>query len=239
MPVYKIVAWSFALGFLVLYFLLEFWNPAASNYLHTYQLSTPPGQLTSRQWSFEFFITASLAILVFVPFSLIFYIETGIQDTWRMLLHMIPVIVFIAWLFIATIFGAVEWSRANNYDPGNFYNKFNDDKWCLVNYIVSGAPCTVTIPAVPTITRAQLATNPRALYEFWFIFLLLLMLIADLVLTLVYWRKIGTSEEEGADDESGGGGGDIETGEDVDSNLEAPLYKSKASRQQRRKGKRN
>jgi hypothetical protein len=179
-------AWIFGLLFMVIFFPLMFFAPTASNYIYSYLLQPNPGTLYSERWDYNFFVTGSIILLVIAPTTLFLLVAFPARKSLRVI-HVIIVVVLIIWYLISFAIGCVNWNSANVGTVSNFYNKANDARWCCVYWTLTGSPCPQA-PCNPNCLAAQLTTDALFLFQLWYIFVLALALIGDLVFFLAYVR---------------------------------------------------
>ncbi len=182
----KFGAWVFGLCFLLVFLPLMFYAPTASTYIYSYLLQPTPGTLYSERWDYNFFVTGSIILLIIAPISLFFVVSFPKAKAMR-IVHLVIVIILIVWYLSAFIVGCVDWSSANVGTVSNFFNKANDARWCCVYYTLTGSPCPQS-PCNPNYLATQLTTDPLFLFQLWYIFVVWVALLMDVIFFLAYIR---------------------------------------------------
>lgn len=179
-------AWVFGFIFLLVFLPLMFYAPTASNYIYSYLLQPNPGTLYSERWSYNFFVTGSIILLIVAPITMWYSVSFPRSKSIR-IVHIVIVVILIVWYLIGFIIGCVNWASANEGTVSNFFNKANDARWCCVYYMLPGSPCP-QVPCNPTYMASQLTTDALFLFQLWYTFVLWIALLVDIVFFMAYVR---------------------------------------------------
>lgn len=184
-------AWLYIWVYIVLAMVLLGIAMTAANYKYTREIGNPPGLVTSTQWSYDFFVTFFLIFLFFVPASLAYAMDRP-QDDWRYGLHMIGTGALVLWNVVTWIYGVVRWAHANNPDPGNFFNPYNDPlNYCPLYYRLSGIPCAYPLMNYsPIPSTANLAPSWMASMQLWVTLGFVVLMLCDVVVTACWVRPL-------------------------------------------------
>jgi preprotein translocase subunit SecG len=195
------LVWVYIFFFALVLLLQTFYTPTAATFVHTYELGTPPGTLLSKRWSFDFVLIGFYSVVWLVPLSAAFAVSA--RERWRQVLHNTIAVLLLLWLVAVFIVGCVDWASANSADPGNFFNRANDPRWCCVYFALPGAPCANTVACTPGVGAADLIVNRSFLFQVWMTFVLAALLVVDvIIMQLVVAPAAAAAQEEG--EEEGG-----------------------------------
>lgn len=182
------VLWAFMLIFCAATFVYLFYGPTASTYTYTFQLPpSTPGNLISNRWDADFFFTGSLQLLWLVPLTAAFMSDKALS-TGRRYFHIITTLLLLVYFVVILIYwGVAFYSKANLGSSTNAGNPANDNRWCCIYYSLPGSQCVNTVPC-PGIGAIDLVTNGLFLWKFWWLFVFLLFMVAELVYVFAFFQ---------------------------------------------------
>lgn len=188
--------WIYIGIFTILMMFHQAWSPTASNFKHTYELGSPPGQLTTDRGTLDFLIMFTLAFMWLVPITAAL-MTTFIGSRWIEQLHLI--ITFLLWLWFILVFAwqVYSWAIINPDPtaPGDMGDRFNnpasDKRWCCV-YGFLGPPChldTFNTTCSPYVAAEMLGVNPTFVFSFIMNLILVVLLTFDFFWVTCSYQK--------------------------------------------------
>jgi len=180
--------WGYIWILVIVLLTFRLYSPSAHTFEHTYQTSTPPGTLSSQRWGWDFVSESFYVLAWLIPMTAAFMVDAPVSRG-RRTFHLAVLVLLCIWFTVQLVWSSVDWSKANDFDPGNFYNPFNDDRWCSIYFALPGAPCVNIVAFVPGVGAGDLNPNPVALYRFWFNVVLLVAVVLDFALTMTMFRN--------------------------------------------------
>lgn len=124
----KTFSWVYILALTCAITMYTFYVPTASQYRDTFLLpSSNPGTRTSDIWSWEFWFTASLVCLWWIPLSLAFVLSN--PNSKALTFHFVLVCILIIYYIVTLSLWSSDYAAANNPTDGNAANPANDLRW--------------------------------------------------------------------------------------------------------------
>ena len=179
--------WLYLFVFVTSMLFYRGWTPAAAIYRHTYNLSSPPGTLTSDRWTRPFVEDVLSVVLWLVPFTAAFML-CYMAQTWLHVFRAIMLFLFFAYFLVIFGFGCRDWTHANRGTTENALNPANDYRWCGVYFNLPGVECENSVAYTPGIGAGDLVVNKDFLFKFWFNVVLILFVVFDFFYMLKVYR---------------------------------------------------
>lgn len=178
--------WIFIIIFSIFMMAHQAWTPAATTFLQTYELSDPPGQLTTYRTTLDFFIMFSIAFVWLIPLSAALMTS---YPKWRAAqhIHLILVFILLMWAIFVLVWQGYSWGVANpdpySLNNANIHlvNPANDKRWCCV-YGDFGPPChlnTFNSTCNPYVSPEMLGVDGTFIFGFIMNCVLVVLLIFE------------------------------------------------------------
>ena len=180
--------WAFIFIFWACGTVWLWYGPSANSFPRQFDLTTPGvGTLSTKRWSFDFWISAMYVMVWTLPITLAFAMD-GPTAKWRLTTHNVFVVLFSLWLLATFIHGCIFWGNANSSEPEYFGNLAHDDRWCCVYYTKSGAPCAQSGACNPGVGASDLKTSGPFLWNLWWSFVFFVFFVLDFILSMCVLR---------------------------------------------------
>ena len=173
------------------------WTPTASIYKHTYELSDPPGALTTDRGTFDFVASFTIAFMWLVPLTAALMVSY-MGARWSEDLHV--AITFVLWVWFIAIFvwqvSSLTTANPDPTDPADLGHRLNnpatDKRWCCVYGSQGiGTPChlnTFNATCSPFVSKEMLGIDGTFLFGFILNLILIVLLTFDFFWVLFSYR---------------------------------------------------
>lgn len=132
--------------FFVLYAPVIFVSGSTGRYRHTYELPrNSPGTLTSDFWSFDWWFSSSMFLMLLLPFSASFMLNAPSKE-WRRNMHVFFCISLALYFLPAACVWSYNVHWANYPASWNALNPANSQKWCCINRVIAPTVCLNDVP---------------------------------------------------------------------------------------------
>ncbi len=144
-----------------------------------------PGDLISERWNYHFVFSLSLALFVFVWWSLYLMINAAHVD-WRRNVHVVIVALLMIYFGAMALTWSVDLAHANAATTQNARNPANDPRWCCVNSGLPSSQCH-NVPCAG-VGQGDLLINPAFLWKYVWTWLFIGAMAMDLVIVLCVYK---------------------------------------------------
>lgn len=183
------IAWGCAAT--VIFLCIFYAVPTITNFKYTWQEPiSSPGTLISERWGRDFWFILSFSLMWLVPITALYMIAFPSKDGARVFHTILSVILLMLYTSVLIIW-AIDYSNANLQQATNSKNRFNDPRWCLVNYGLDGSHCINVAGPTLVLVQDMLTTSATMTFTFWMTFGFWLLLWIDILyIGIVYKNAI-------------------------------------------------
>lgn len=167
--------------FFALYTPVIFVSASTGRYRHTYELPrNSPGTLTTDFWSFDWWFSSSLFLMLLLPFTASFMLNAPSKD-WRRNLHVFCCVILALYFLPAACVWSYNLHHANDPTSANALNPANSPKWCCINRVIAPLVCLNDIPCAG-VTQGNLFVYGYFLLKFVATWVFILLCFVEIVI---------------------------------------------------------